>query len=179
MKITEKINIIPICIIMLFIISFVKFVVLAIVLLFVINQYDGKIFAQFNTASGKYSCGTNAPHMKLEPSAITFTIPLIASLFFTKFPTNDPIVSAVMQNINEFIINHRPFVVNITFEYSIMLIATYINHMKNTKNAFPNNNCEFIYLYDVLLIIFLLLIFCSLNSLITILDIYIHNTKNP
>lgn len=58
----------------------------------------------FSTKSGNHSIGTNAPHKKLDPNAITFTIPLIASLFLTRFPIKNARVVAQIVNIKAFII---------------------------------------------------------------------------
>lgn len=59
--------------------------------------------SNFITPSGSHSIGTNAPHKKLDPRAITLTIPLIAFLFETILPINKAIVVAHIVNTNEFI----------------------------------------------------------------------------
>ena len=58
-----------------------------------IYQYAGKTCAIFNTVSGSHSAGTKAPHRKDDPNAITFIIPLIASLLFINVLINNAIVN--------------------------------------------------------------------------------------
>ena len=76
--------------------------------LFFMYQYVGSIWAILITDLGRYSNGTKAPHRKLEPNAITFTIPLIASFLFTSVPIKTAIVVAHIVNMSEFIINIIP-----------------------------------------------------------------------
>ena len=81
----------------------------------IINQYDGSKCAIFTTNLGRYSIGTNEPHRKLEPSAITFTIPFIASLLLVILPNRNDIDKVVNVNTNKFIIYNRPCKLNIVF----------------------------------------------------------------
>ena len=93
-----------------------------------IYQYAGKICATFNTVSGSHSAGTKAPQRKDDPSAITFIIPLIASLLFINVLINNAIVSEQKVNINEFSIYVIPLGVNITSPTNIIPIIVKKTH---------------------------------------------------
>ena len=88
---------------------------LLIVSLLLIKQNDGKIWAIFNTNGGKNSECTKAPQRKLEPSAITLMIPLIASLFWTIFTRRKAIARAHIVKKKKFVIKRSPCILNITF----------------------------------------------------------------
>ena len=58
--------------------------------------------ANLSTPFGSHCIGTNAPQRKLDPRAMTFTIPLIAFLFKTILPMNIAIVVATIVNTKQF-----------------------------------------------------------------------------
>ena len=65
-----------------------------------------------NTPSGKYFTGTNAPQIKLEPSAITLVIGLITFLLCTKLEIKNAKLTVNTTNTNEFIAKSSPFTVH-------------------------------------------------------------------
>ena len=72
-------------------------------------------------------------------SDTTFTIPFIASLFLTRFPIKNAIVTEHIVNTKEFIIYIKPFIVNITFPTNIKLKITYIAHRKIANKLFAKS----------------------------------------
>ena len=80
-------------------------------------QYVGIMCATVKTLLGSHSTGTKAPHKKLEPSAITFTIPFIAFLLFTIVAIKNAIVKAHIVNINEFTMYIKPRYAKHLFSY--------------------------------------------------------------
>lgn len=125
-----------------------------------INQYDGKTWAIFKTAVGKNSAGTNEPHKKLLPKAITFTIPFIASLLFIMFPIKKAMAKEHILNIKEFIIYRSPCKLNIMFPTVMKLIMTYNNHKIKAKILLDISKYMLYFLSSILLMIVLFLI-CS------------------
>ena len=73
------------------------------------------------TEGGKKDKGTKAPHKKLDPSAITFTIPFIASLFMARLPSKEASVNTQKANKNAFMIKYNPCQENIPFPTKITL----------------------------------------------------------
>lgn len=61
-------------------------------------------WAMVRTDSGSHSIGTKAPHKKLEPRAMTFTIPLMAFGFLTSVPIKNAILVAQSVNMRAFMI---------------------------------------------------------------------------
>lgn len=68
-----------------------------------IYQYAGSTWATVSIDDGINVAGIKAPHKKAEPKAITFTIPLIASLLLTMVLINRAIVREQNVKIKVFI----------------------------------------------------------------------------
>lgn len=68
-----------------------------------IYQYAGSTWAAVSIDDGNHSAGIKAPHKKADPKAITFTIPLIASLLLTMVLINRAMVREQNVNIKVFI----------------------------------------------------------------------------
>lgn len=158
-NIPVKINITPLFIIRGFSDSKLNTSIVLIRLFEFINQYDGKTWAIFKTVVGKNSAGTNDPHKKLLPKAITFTMPFIASLLFIKLPIKKAIAREHILNIKEFIIYRSPCKLNITVPTVMKLIMTYNNHKIKAKILLDINKYILYFLSSILLMIVLFLMF--------------------
>ena len=88
--------------------------------------------ASVRTFLGSHFDGTKAPHRKAEPSATTFTIPLIASLLFVREEITSAIVSEQRQKISAFNIYMIPFTDKIVSFKRIMPNKLKSSHMTRT-----------------------------------------------
>ena len=99
--------------------------ILASKLLESIYQYAGKIWAILSTVFGKNSTGTKAPHKNADPSETTFTIPVIAPLFFIRVDIKSDNVKVVKVNNKAFNENNKNLISNILALSKIIPNITY------------------------------------------------------
>ena len=90
------------------------------------------MWASLSTFEPRYSTGKNAPHKNAEPSATTFTIPPIASLFFTNVLIRSAKVKADNENTNEFNMYNKPLVLSTEPFSKIIASNVYKSHKTNT-----------------------------------------------
>lgn len=97
-----------------------------------IYQYDGSMWASVSTFLGSQFAGIKAPHRKADPSATTFTMPLMASLLLVRADIAVASVSEQYANTSAFTIYNMPFIDKMVFFRRMIPRSPKSSHMIST-----------------------------------------------